>query len=96
MPGKLDRTAQHDTSTASGPVPFVYRVVIEPDDDRFYATIPRLPGCYSWGHTFEEALSNVKEALELWIETKRELDEPIEIDDPDTIRNATFTIGVLI
>ena len=56
MPGKLDRTAQHDTSAASGPVPFVYRVVIEPDDDRFYATIPRLPGCYSWGHTFAKRL----------------------------------------
>ncbi len=96
MPGKLGRTAESEAPAASGPVPFVYRVVIEPDDDRFYAAIPRLPGCYSWGYTFEEALGNVKEALELWIEAKREADEPIEIDDPDTIRNATFTIGVLI
>ena len=96
MPGKLGGTAESDVPAASGPVPFVYRVVIEPDDDRCYAAIPRLPGGYSWGYTFEEALGNVKEALELWIEAKGEPDGPIEIDDPDTIRNATFTIGVLI
>ena len=80
----------------SGPTPYIYRVVVEPDNDRYYAEIPGLPGCYSWGYTYEEALKNIKEALELWLEAKKEAGEVIPLDDPQTIRNATHTIGVLV
>jgi predicted RNase H-like HicB family nuclease len=61
--------------------PYVYRLVIEPDEGRYYAEIPALAGCYSWGHTYEEALKNIKEALELWLEVKKEAGEPIPTDD---------------
>ena len=81
---------------SGGPTPYIYRVVIEPDDDRYYAEIPSLAGCYSWGHTYEEAVKNIKEALELWLEVKKEADEPIPTEDPQTIRNAAHTIGVLV
>ena len=40
-----------------------------------------LAGCYSWGRTYEEALKNIKEALELWLEVKKEAGEPIPTDD---------------
>lgn len=80
----------------AGKTPYVYRVVIEPDGDRYYAEIPRLPGCYSWGYTYEEVLKNVKQALELWLEVKKEAGEAIPLDDPKTIRNARLTIGVLV
>ena len=76
--------------------PYVYRLVIEPDEGRYYAEIPALAGCYSWGHTYEEALKNIKEALELWLEVKKEAGEPIPTDDLETIRNADFTVGVLV
>lgn len=79
-----------------GAVPYIYRVVVEPDEDRYYAEIPTLPGCYSWGYSYEEALRNIKEALELWLEVKKEAGEPIPTDDPQTIRSATLTIGVLV
>ena len=81
---------------SDSPTPYVYRVVVEQDNDRFYAEIPSLPGCYSWGYTYEEALKNIKEALELWLEVKKEAGEAIPLEDPQTIRNATHTIGVLI
>ncbi|MGH9784291.1 MAG: type II toxin-antitoxin system HicB family antitoxin [Terriglobia bacterium] len=87
---------QADPSSSVGAVPYIYRVVVERDDDRYYAEIPTLPGCYSWGHSYEEALRNVKEALELWLEVKKEAGEAIPTDDPRTIRNATLTIGVLV
>lgn len=93
------RTASKKHASASPPVsvvPYVYRVVIEQDDDRYYAEIPTLPGCYSWGYSYEEALRNIKEALELWLEVEKEAEEPIPTDDPQTIRNATLTIGVLV
>ncbi len=69
-----------DIGTTGGTTPYVYRVVVEPDVDRFYAEIPTLPGCHSWGFTCEEALKSIKEALELWLEVKKESGEPIPFD----------------
>jgi predicted RNase H-like HicB family nuclease len=79
-----------------GRTPYIYRVVIEPDEDRYHAEIPTLPGCYSWGYTYEEALRNIKEALELWLEVKKEDGEPIPLEDPETIRTAAYTVGVVL
>ena len=44
-------------------------VVIEKDENGYYAFCPELEGCQSQGDTFEEALNNVKEAIELYLET---------------------------
>ncbi len=44
-------------------------VVIERDESGYYvAEVPALPGCLSQGKTREEALTNVKEAIEGWFE----------------------------
>lgn len=45
-----------------------FKVVVEPDGDGFHAKVPALPGCGTWGHTVEEALANIKEAVELYLE----------------------------
>ena len=76
--------------------PYIYRVTIEPDEDRFYAEIPVLPGCYSWGYTYEEALKNIKEAAQAWIETLAEDGEPIPEEDPEVLREAPITLGVVL
>jgi predicted RNase H-like HicB family nuclease len=48
-----------------------YDVVIEQDETgAFIADVPILPGCHSWGDTKEEALVNVREAIELYLEVK--------------------------
>jgi predicted RNase H-like HicB family nuclease len=44
-------------------------VVIEKDENGFYAWCPELKGCQSQGGTLEEALANIREAIELYIET---------------------------
>jgi predicted RNase H-like HicB family nuclease len=44
-------------------------IVIEKDDFGFYAYCPELEGCQSQGDTLEEVMSNIKEAIELYIET---------------------------
>lgn len=44
-------------------------VVIEIDDNGHYAWCPGREGCHSQGATCEEARANIKEALELYIET---------------------------
>jgi predicted RNase H-like HicB family nuclease len=43
-------------------------VVIEKDEHGFYAWCPELKGCQSQGSTLEEAIANVKEAIELYLE----------------------------
>lgn len=50
------------------------RVVLEPSDEGGYtALVPSLPGCISEGNTREEALSNIRQAVQLYL-------EPIEDD----------------
>ena len=44
-------------------------VVIEKDEHGFYAWCPELKGCQSQGDTLEKAIANVKEAIELYLET---------------------------
>ena len=73
---------------------YVFRVVIEPDEDRYHAEILALPGCYSWGYTYEEALKNMKEAAELCVETMTEDGQPIPEEDPQTLRKIPITLGL--
>ena len=47
-------------------------VVVEKDDHGYYAYCPDLPGCQSQGETVEEAMFNIKEAIELYLETLAE------------------------
>lgn len=50
-----------------------FRVVLEQDSEgRFVASVPDVPGCFSEGETYEEAVKNVKEALGLCLEEARE------------------------
>jgi len=55
-----------------------YRVLIEQDEDGvFVAEVPSLPGCISQGKTRDEATANIKEAIELYLESLSAHDEPI-------------------
>ncbi|HEX8196134.1 MAG TPA: type II toxin-antitoxin system HicB family antitoxin [Pyrinomonadaceae bacterium] len=45
------------------------KVVIEKGEDGYFvASIPALKGCWSQGKTREEALANIREAIELYLE----------------------------
>lgn len=55
-----------------------YRILIEQDEDGiFVAECPALPGCISDGKTREEAIRNICEAMEAYIESLRKHNEPI-------------------
>lgn len=43
--------------------------IIEKDENGYYAYVPALKGCVSQGETYEEALENIKEATELYLES---------------------------
>lgn len=56
-----------------------YSMVIQWDNqDKIYiVTVPELPGCRTHGHTYEEAIKNALEVIELWIEAARKVGEPV-------------------
>lgn len=52
----------------------ILKIILEPSEDGGYtAIVPALPGCLSEGNTKEEALKNIREAIELYL-------EPVEDD----------------
>lgn len=60
----------------------------------FRAEIPDLPGCMSHGETREEALQNLEEAMELYVETLAEQgrDIPPPLKAPTTLGTASFEL----
>ena len=55
-----------------------YTVILIPEEEGGYsAEVPSLPGCYSQGETKDEAISMVKEAIGLYLESCKAHGEPI-------------------
>ena len=58
-----------------------YTVVLEQEADGGYVvSVPALPGCVSQGDTRPEALTNIREAIELYIEDCREAGDPVPLE----------------
>lgn len=58
-----------------------YEIIIywSREDAAFVAEVPELPGCMAHGASQEETLKNIQTAIELWIETAREFNDPIHV-----------------
>ena len=66
-----------------------FRIVIEQDEDRmFIAECPSLPGCISQGKTRVEAIKNIKEAIEGYLESLEKHKEAI----PPTINEEIIEV----
>jgi predicted RNase H-like HicB family nuclease len=63
------------------------RVLIYPDPESDYwiAECPSLPGCFSQGKTRDEAVNNIREAIELYIETLKEDGRQIPVERVETV-----------
>jgi len=58
-----------------------YTVVLEQEQDGgFVASVPTLPGCVSQGDSRDEALANIREAIELYLDDCRDAGDPIPIE----------------
>ncbi len=61
---------------------YFYKIIIEPQEEGGYsAFVPKLPGCVSEGETYDETIANIKEAIELYLETLNDLHDSIIVDD---------------
>eukprot|EP01036_Dinobryon_divergens_P046410 gene46410-62073_t len=49
-----------------------YRVTLFESDEGWSVSCPDLPGCHSQGATRAEALTNIKDAIRLWLEVEAE------------------------
>ena len=58
-----------------------YEVILywSAEDNAFIAEVPELPGCMADGETYQEALTNVEQIAQEWIETARELGREIPV-----------------
>ena len=62
------------------PHKYAIEIFYSDEDEGFIAVVPELAGCCAFGETEEEALSEVKVAIGLWLDTARE--EGREIPEP--------------
>lgn len=53
----------------------------DPEDGGFVATLPSLPGVVGQGETEDEALEDIREALEFTLESMREAGEELPEGD---------------
>jgi len=67
-----------------------FRTIIEQDEDGNYVVqCPALPGCISEGKTREEALTNIKDAIEGYMASLKKHNEPI----PPPIEEETVEVS---
>ncbi len=62
------------------------QVIIYPGEDGYFiAECPSLPGCISQGKTRSEAIENIREAIQLYIEVLLEKDQPVPAEKFETL-----------
>ena len=72
----------------------IYRVsvVIEKDEDGYFAYCPEMQGCYTQGDTYEEVLENIKDAIRLHILDR--LEEGEKVPKPEIINLAAVEVAI--
>ena len=72
-----------------------FQVLIEQDEDGYYvADVPALQGCHTQGKTFEEALTNIREVIQMCLDELRREGKPVEPRYPEIIGIETVEIAV--
>ena len=72
--------------------PLTYSLKLEEHEDGYLAFFPALPGCHTWGRTYEEQIKHAEEALTLYLEALAELGNPI----PEEHTNAPVSLGITV
>ncbi len=71
---------------------YLFSVVVERDEDEYFAFCPELQGCYSQGETYDEALQNIKDAMHLHVEDRLENGE--EIPQSESVSLTSLEVAV--
>jgi predicted RNase H-like HicB family nuclease len=69
-----------------------FSVVIEKDQDGYFAFCPELQGCYTQGESYEEVLENVRDAIRLHVEDRLASGE--SISQPESVSLTSLEVAV--
>ena len=69
-----------------------FPILIEKDDNGFFAMCPDLQGCYSQGDTYEEALANIEDAIKLHVEDR--LEEKETFAEPRSVMFLNLRVAI--
>ena len=58
---------------------YAIEIFYSEDDEGFIAIVPELPGCSAFGETEERTLQEVKIAMQLWLDTAKEIGRAIPV-----------------
>ena len=65
---------------------YLLQVVIEQDEDGVYvASCPALESCYTQGDTYEEAMKNIKDVIQMCLEELKEEKRKVDLKHPEVI-----------
>lgn len=67
-------------------------VVVEKDEDGYFAFCPELQGCYTQGDTYEEVIASIRDAIRLHIEDRVEAGE--ELVMPESVSLTTLEVAL--
>jgi predicted RNase H-like HicB family nuclease len=75
---------------------YVFRVAVEPDEERWQAYCPILEryGAVTWGYTREEALKNIHEVVAMILEELEEEKEPMKPSQNSLFKADTYVRSV--
>jgi predicted RNase H-like HicB family nuclease len=83
---------KHSSKKRKLPVSRTYPVVIEREKEGYFVTCPTLHGCSTQGDTIEEALTNIREAIEVYVESL--LADKEEVPMSDLVSLTTIEVQV--
>jgi predicted RNase H-like HicB family nuclease len=69
-----------------------FSVIIEKDQDGYFAFCPELQGCYTQGETYEEAVENIRDAIRLHVEERLASGE--EIPQPESVSLTSLEVAI--
>ena len=72
---------------------YVLTIEFHPEESGYLAFFPALPGCHTWGKTYEAAVRYAEEALSGYLETLAKHGDPIPVE---TDIDAPVSLGITV
>jgi len=69
-----------------------FAIVVEQDEQGYFAYCPELQGCYTQGETFEEVIENIKDAVKLHVEDRLANNEPVTTSEIVSLSSIEVTV----
>ncbi len=75
---------------------YTYTIKIEKQAGGYSVEVPTLPGCLTWGKTYDGAVANAQEAIQGYLETLTKLGKPIPVESKhaELHLNVNFPVAV--